>query len=257
MAFVLLAALLVGRAVLSGGVPVGAASAGLPAEVLEWLAEYGHLPAPTPGDLGAVPQVAVTGAIESAQLEMGLPPTGEVAAEFLALTRAPRCGVRSAPVRSRRYALAGTRWRRSPIRWRLDASHPLLPVAEVRQVMEAIWSDYRNATLLEFEEVSSAADIVVKFVRPDHPCLGGAMSAQTLAHAFFPSSGGDIHIKDSLQSSVDLHAVIGHEAGHALGLQHSRNPAALMYAYYHPIAPGDPYLHSDDVAGIRRLYGRR
>ena len=43
-----------------------------------------------------------------------------------------------------------------------------------------------------------------------------------------------------------------HEAGHALGLAHSSDPNAVMYAYYH-VASG---LTADDIAGIQALYGK-
>ena len=45
-----------------------------------------------------------------------------------------------------------------------------------------------------------------------------------------------------------------HEFGHSLGLGHSRDPDAIMYAYYRS---NDPVLrlHSDDIRGIQLLYG--
>lgn len=44
-----------------------------------------------------------------------------------------------------------------------------------------------------------------------------------------------------------------HEFGHALGLDHSREPEALMYPmyHYHESSP----LHEDDIKGIQYLYG--
>nr|BAH13895.1 unnamed protein product [Homo sapiens]BAH14516.1 unnamed protein product [Homo sapiens] len=52
-----------------------------------------------------------------------------------------------------------------------------------------------------------------------------------------------------------LFLVAAHEFGHALGLDHSSVPEALMYPMYR-FTEGPP-LHKDDVNGIRHLYGPR
>lgn len=51
-----------------------------------------------------------------------------------------------------------------------------------------------------------------------------------------------------------LFLVAAHEFGHALGLDHSSVPEALMYPMYryHEDSP----LHEDDIKGIQHLYGR-
>jgi hypothetical protein len=51
---------------------------------------------------------------------------------------------------------------------------------------------------------------------------------------------------------IDMGTVMAHEFGHALGLGHTSDSSALMYAYY----VGDHrYLATDDINGIQALYG--
>jgi hypothetical protein len=50
---------------------------------------------------------------------------------------------------------------------------------------------------------------------------------------------------------IDLASVITHEAGHFLGLAHSGDRGAVMYAHYRP---GESTLTPDDVDGICSMY---
>lgn len=54
------------------------------------------------------------------------------------------------------------------------------------------------------------------------------------------------------QGGFDVETVAAHEMGHAAGLGHSSDSAALMYAWYQ--GARSPLLGSDDVAGISALY---
>lgn len=51
--------------------------------------------------------------------------------------------------------------------------------------------------------------------------------------------------------AYDLATILTHEAGHFLGLAHSQEATAVMYAFYHP---GSTVLQPDDVAGICAIY---
>jgi hypothetical protein len=83
----------------------------------------------------------------------------------------------------------------------------------------------------------------------------------TLALAIQPppannySAAGDITFNTAqpfnVGSTYDLYTVAAHEIGHALGLDESNVPQAIMYGTYTCVKNG---LNSDDVTGIRTIY---
>jgi hypothetical protein len=96
--------------------------------------------------------------------------------------------------------------------------------------------------------------------------IGGyAFSSSALAFAFQPppennySLAGDVDFNTGQAfvnggGGYDLYTVAMHEIGHALGMDHSLVPNAVMYASYTGAKPG---LNADDAAGIQTIYGAR
>ena len=87
----------------------------------------------------------------------------------------------------------------------------------------------------------------------------------SLAHAFYPLDNkgiaGDIHFDDDEEFTLggsegtNLLYVTMHNIGHALGLMHSLDEDAVMYAWYTQYNQSDLNLSCDDILGIRSIYG--
>lgn len=84
-----------------------------------------------------------------------------------------------------------------------------------------------------------------------------------LGHTFYPAPpnsepiAGDLHLDAeeawTIGGDPDLFSVALHELGHALGLGHSDNPSAVMYAYYRKAVA----LSAEDIEAVQALYAAR
>lgn len=95
--------------------------------------------------------------------------------------------------------------------------------------------------------------------------IGGySQASNILAYTLLPppnnggSDSGDIFFNSNQQWNIgqdfDLESVAIHEIGHALGLGHSADTNAAMYAYYTGVKES---IDNDDAAGIQAVWGPR
>jgi len=233
------------------------------------VAEHDELPLVEPGRFDE----ATESALAEFQRFHGLAVTGRLDASTLELMRKPRCGMPDKTPAPRgdgalnEFLAAATKWDHQHLGFNLSKGTVDLSNASV---IDALRLAYRNWCLVSQMEVHSAgagAEIDVKFVTGDHGdgfSFDGA--GPLLGHGFYPppnggAIAGDLHFDDAETwtrnlppSGTDLDTVALHEAGHTLGLDHSSDTSAVMYAYYNGPRRS---LTADDIAGIRSLYGTR
>jgi matrix metalloproteinase-14 (membrane-inserted) len=135
---------------------------------------------------------------------------------------------------------------------------------EVDETVAKAFKVWEDATDLTFTKKNGGnVHIEIKFesgCHNDEDCFDG--EGGTLAHAFFPMFGGDIHIDDdenwttNSTRGTSLLMTVAHEIGHSLGLGHSNVRSSLMAPFYRGHDP-DLKLQPDDVRGIQALYGKK
>ncbi|WP_152051206.1 matrixin family metalloprotease [Tautonia marina] len=132
----------------------------------------------------------------------------------------------------------------------------------------ALWQSATNINMAEVSD--TGAPMGISGNQQNDPRFGDLrffakpMAPQALGQAFLPppfhggTLAGDVVFNSSaswnVNANFDLQTVAIHEIGHSLGLGHSEFSTSVMYDTYTGVKQG---LTSDDIAGIRSLYGVR
>ncbi|GAB2280392.1 hypothetical protein Dimus_015026 [Dionaea muscipula] len=213
-------------------------------------------------------------AIKTYQHNFGLRVTGFMDRDTVNQMMKPRCGYPDIingtnTMIARRhvpnYVLLGSKWQKYTLTYKFVRNGLAPRGIDARTVLFYSLSEWARHCLLRFKEVSQNAysDLQSSFERREHgdgaPFDG---PGGILAHASGPPSGVSHFDADEHWSNhpvwgrfeVDLQAVMTHELGHILGLDHSADVAAVMYPMYDPNHI-KRRLAQDDIDGIKALYG--
>ncbi|XP_026075896.1 matrix metallopeptidase 30 [Carassius auratus] len=194
----------------------------------------------------------------------GLEVTGKLDSNTLETMKLPRCGVTD--VAKYGHFQGSPRWKQSVVTYRITEYTSQLSKKEVDDTIAKAFQLYSDVIPLDFKQIySGTADIMILFkagYHGDFYPFDGPNGVLAHANSPGPEQGGDTHFDDderwTLHSrDINLLLVAAHEFGHALGLDHSKDPSALMYPTYRYVNTNGYTLPRDDRLGVQALYGVR
>lgn len=217
-------------------------------------------------------------ALQHFQKCYSLEDSGDADRDTLELMQRPRCGNEDVSPDANTsgpapFVLRGCKYPTTNLTYAFLNSTPDLSVDRQRQIIREAFEAWASVSALTFTEVdpSTPHTFPISFHHGAHGDgspfdAEGSINGNTLAHAFYPPNCGGIHAgalhfdefedwtDESAPGKIRLLNVAIHEIGHLLGLAHSNEQDAIMFAFYDDNVDS---LRDDDINGIRELYGPR
>lgn len=143
-------------------------------------------------------------------------------------------------------------WSERQLLWHLSAGVPQIALEALAAIFDRACKSWTQHCQLELSRTTNAAQALI---RATVATIDGPRGI--LAQSNLPPTRPCRQQYDRAEDwggDINPLAVIAHELGHALGLQHDPQPGALMSAYYDPqiLEPAER-----DVRRIVALYGKR
>jgi hypothetical protein len=207
----------------------------------------------------------------------GLDDSGEADDKTLRLIQRPRCGVPdispgSSAHGAAPFVLRGCKYNSTDLTFAFANGTSDLPGGREQDIVREAFAAWVAVSPLRFTEVSpnDSPPLTIAWERKNHGDGSpfddsGSMQGNVLAHAFFPPPcggpfAGALHFDEfeswtdaATSGAIRLLNVAIHEIGHLLGLDHSNDQNAIMFAFYDDNVDS---LRQDDINGIQALYGR-
>uniref|UniRef100_A0A914XXW1 Peptidase metallopeptidase domain-containing protein n=1 Tax=Panagrolaimus superbus TaxID=310955 RepID=A0A914XXW1_9BILA len=212
-------------------------------------------------------------AIKQFQNESGLKVTGKLDDATKDEMSKPRCGILKVEAKAG-IANANGRWNKNKLSYNLYRITNDHAPNRIREAVRKAFGTWSAVVPLDFVETNDVnADIKVGWEGRSHGD-GNNFDGQggVLAHAFYPTVG-KVHFDDDdfwaandaakfKQGYMDAYVVAVHEIGHAIGIDHISDQAAIMRPALGPnLDRNGNYrfneLSSKDIAAAQAIYGRR
>jgi matrix metalloproteinase-14 (membrane-inserted) len=219
--------------------------------VTDYLVQFGYID-------GEVNDYQLLEAIKQAQEFMAVKVDGLVGPKTLSAMYYPRCGCRDIDFLVEEGKLGQKHWK-----YYVSAKLPTLTLEETKYGISRGLQNWSDICDVHFEEIDSKseADAIVgvatgsrnNFDGPGKTLAWCELAQENYRQQLLMFDGDETWVLDPNKKGILVINVLAHEAGHLLGMSHSKVDSALMAPFY-SAALSKPQ-RNDDISRIQKIYG--